>query len=212
MSPLRTTVTGSWWPAVGHEDRLLEMHRQGIDPDARESLLRDCAARAIAEQRDLGLTEWTGGEYFTDEFLNHMQAKLTGIEIDVASKKELFDYDDFAHANITGPIEAPDGLGYAEAYLRERDLDGGVRKSTVVGPLEIAFNAIDQLDELKAQMPGLTGIVNAEMRALADAGCPHVQLDVPAFSTLMSMGLLTPNVAPESYLAASPSGAMTINS
>ena len=31
------------------------------------------AAPAIGEQRALGLTEWTGGEYFTYEFIDHMQ-------------------------------------------------------------------------------------------------------------------------------------------
>jgi 5-methyltetrahydropteroyltriglutamate--homocysteine methyltransferase len=124
-----------------------------------------------------------------------MQSVLTGIEIDVPSKEELFDYDDFAHAKITGEISAPNGMGYADGYLRERELAGGVSKATVVGPLEMAFNAIDQLPQLKEQLPSLVGVVRAEIRSLADAGCPHIQLDVPTFSTLMSMGALTADEA-----------------
>ena len=192
---VRTTTVGSWWPQEDVAEGLREYHAGNLGADESERLLRESAATAVAEQQALGLTEWTGGEYFTDEFLNHMQKVLTGIEIDVPSKPELFDYDDFAHAKITGDIGAPDGMGYLSGYLRERDLPGGVPKATVVGPLEMAFNAIDQLPQLKEQLPNLIGVVRSEMRGLADAGCTHVQLDVPTFSTLISMGALTPDEA-----------------
>jgi methionine synthase II (cobalamin-independent) len=192
---VRTTTVGSWWPQDDLGEALREHHGGNLSADEGERVLRESAAAAVAQQQELGLTEWTGGEYFTDEFLNHMQRVLTGIEIDVPSRDELFDYDDFAHAKITGEISAPNGMGYAEGYLRERDLPGGVPKATVVGPLEMAFNAIDQLPELKAQLPNLVSVVRAEIHALADAGCAHVQLDVPTFSTLISMGALTPDEA-----------------
>ncbi len=192
---VRTTTVGSWWPQEDVSEGLREHHAGNLASEESERLLRASAATAVAEQQALGLTEWTGGEYFTDEFLNHMQKVLTGIEIDVPSKPELFDYDDFAHAKITGDIDAPDGMGYLAGYLRERDLAGGVPKATVVGPLEMAFNAIDQLPQLKEQLPNLIGVVRTEMRGLADAGCTHVQLDVPTFSTLISMGALTPDEA-----------------
>jgi len=148
---VRTTAVGSWWPQEDVAEALRAYHAGNLGADESERLLRESAATAVAEQQALGLTEWTGGEYFTDEFLNHMQKVLTGIEIDVPSKAELFDYDDFAHARITGDIGAPDGMGYLSGYLRERDLPGGVPKATVVGPLEMAFNAIDQLPQLKEQ-------------------------------------------------------------
>ena len=194
-SGLRTTVVGSWWPQEGLDTRLHQMHRGAMPVDDARKLLDECASAAISQQRELGLTEWTGGEYFTDEFLNHMQKVLTGIEIDVPSKEELFDYDDFAHAKITGRIDAPNGMGYADAYDRERKLAGGVTKATVVGPLEMAFNAMSELPELKRQLPNLVAVVNAELRRLAAAGCPTVQLDVPTFATLMSMGALTSDEA-----------------
>ena len=138
---LRTTVVGSWWPQEDLQAQLHALHRGLLPPEGSESLLRQCAERAIQQQRDLGLTEWTGGEYFTDEFLNHMQKVLTGIRIDRPSKEELFDYDDFVHATLQGNIEAPNGLGYLDGYLRERSILTGVTKASVVGPLEMAFNA-----------------------------------------------------------------------
>ena len=44
-------------------------------------------------------------------------------------------------------------------------------------------------------MPNLIGIVNREMRALAAAGCPHVQLDVPIFGVLVNAGQMTADQA-----------------
>ena len=98
-----------------------------------EAVLKRAATRAIAEQRSLGLTEWTGGEYHTDNFIMHMHACLTGVEVDKPQAEDPFDYDDLAHARITGKLEAPNGLGYAAAYRREKNLPGGVNKAAVVG-------------------------------------------------------------------------------
>jgi 5-methyltetrahydropteroyltriglutamate--homocysteine methyltransferase len=191
VTELRTTVAGSWWPLAGLEDELRRYHAGELTDSEAEDVLRRAATQAIDEQRSLGLTEWTGGEYFTYEFIEHMQRMLTGITIQVPGKPELFDYDDMAFASIDGEIDAPNGLGYAEAYLREKDLPGGVPKATVVGPVEVAINVIGELDGLKGQMPNLVRIVNKELRRLADAGCPHVQLDVPAFTTLITNGAMT---------------------
>lgn len=47
------------------------------------------------------------------------------------------------------------------------------------------MHAQDQREELARQMPNLVGIVNREIRELADAGCPHVQLDVPFFGMIL---------------------------
>ena len=189
---LRTTVVGSWWKLDEHEDQLARYHRGELDPEQGDDLLNRAAAAAIDEQRALGLDEWTGGEYFTDNFIDHMQRVLHGFEIDKPDEPDPFDYDDLAHAVITGELSAPQGLGYAAAYRRESKLPGGVRKATVVGPLEITVHAQDQREELARQMPNLIGIVNREIRELADAGCPHVQLDVPFFGMILNEGLMGP--------------------
>jgi methionine synthase II (cobalamin-independent) len=195
LAGLRTTVVGSWWPQPELEDELRRYHEGALSDAEAEDVLRRAAAKAIREQRELGLTEWTGGEYHTYEFIEHLQRVLTGIVIEIPGKPELFDYDDLAVARVDGEIDAPNGLGYVDAYLRERELDGGVLKATVVGPVEVAINVIGQLDALKGQMDNLVRIVNTEMRHLAEAGCPHVQLDVPAFTTLITYGAMTADEA-----------------
>ncbi len=192
---LRTTVVGSWWKHDDLEPELARYHRGQLDDAEGEGLLRRAASAAIAEQQELGLDEWTGGEYFTDNFIDHMQRVLHGFEIDKPDEPDPFDYDDLAHAVIRGELSAPDGLGYARAYARESPLPGGVSKATVVGPLEISVHVQDQVDELARQMPNLIGIVNREIRDLAEAGCPHVQLDVPLFGMLLNIGQMTPQDA-----------------
>ncbi len=188
---LRTTVVGSWWKLDEHEPQLARYHRGELSPQEGEDLLNEAAAAAIVEQRELGLDEWTGGEYFTDNFIDHMQRVLHGLKIDKPDEPDPFDYDDLAHAVITGELSAPDGLGYARAYRRESQLPGGVAMATVVGPFEITVHALDQQHELMRQMPNLIGIINAEIRDLAAAGCLHVQLDVPVFGGLLNSGLMS---------------------
>ena len=193
---VRTTVVGSWWWPPEHSAQLRRYHDGQLDEAAGELVLEQCAAAAIAQQRELGLDEWTGGEYFTDNFVNHIQKAISGIAIDREGVHELFDYDDVPHARIVGEIEAPNGLGYLAAYERESTLPGGVTKATVVTPLEITAHEQDQA-ERDPQLRHVTEIVNREIRGLAAAGCPHVQLDAPAIGIAINMGQMSSEAAAE---------------
>jgi methionine synthase II (cobalamin-independent) len=188
---VRTTVVGSWWLHPELEDELGRHHVGKLSPQASEAILNRAAAKAIQEQRDLGLDEWTGGEYHTDNFILHMHKVVTGLEIDKPQADDVFDYDDMTHAKIVGKITAPNGLGYLEAFRREKKLPGGVRKAAVVAPYEVVVAGRDQLDTLKSQVPTITKIVNQELRAMADEGCPNVQLDAPIFGGEVNMGMMT---------------------
>ncbi len=188
---IRTTTIGAWWEPPDHAEDLARYHRGELPGEAGEQVLRAAAATAIREQRELGLDEWTGGEYFAFKFISRIHEVLTGVEVDRPEAELIVDYDDTAHATIVGDIDAPEGLGYARAYLRERDLPGGVRKATVVGPFELVPFGQDQPDAVREQMPNLLRLVNEEIRALAAAGCPHVQLDVPFLGLLVNTGQMS---------------------
>jgi methionine synthase II (cobalamin-independent) len=69
---VRTTVVGSWWPLPEHEERLAAYHAGQLNPEEARTTLDAAASAAIAEQRALGLDEWSGGEYFTHNFIYHM--------------------------------------------------------------------------------------------------------------------------------------------
>lgn len=194
---IRTTAVGSWWVQPEYEKELARYHAGELSAEEGRRVLDAAATKAIAEQRELGLDEWTGGEYFTYNFIYHMHQALTGVRIDREEADDPFDYDDHAHATIVGEIGAPDGLGYVAAYERESSLPGGVKKATVVAPWEVAVAAIDQMDELRRQTGNLTRLVNDELRGLAEAGCEHVQLDSPIFGVLVNTERMTAAEAAE---------------
>src|SRR5262245_18220261 len=188
---VRTTVVGSWWLHPEMEHELARHHAGQLSPQESESILNRAAAKAIQEQRDLGLDEWTGGEYNTDNFIMHMHKCQTGLEVDKPQAADVFDNDDMTHAKIIGKITAPKGLGYLEAFRRESKLPGGVRKAAVVAPYEVDVDGRHQLEALKPQVPEVTRIVNRELRAMADEGCPNVQLDAPIFGSEVNMGMMS---------------------
>lgn len=188
---LRTTVVGSWWPYPDSYDDLRRYHRGELDAEAGTKLLNDLATTAIAEQRQLGFTEWTSGEYFCDSFIVHLRKQLSGVEIVTEPEIDEFDYDDLGLARIVGELDAPAGLGYAEAFRRESQLPGGVTKATVASPAEVGIVGATQPDELARQLPNLIRIVNTEIKELAAAGCPHVQLDAPNYGVAINEGSLT---------------------
>jgi methionine synthase II (cobalamin-independent) len=189
--PVRTTVVGSWWLHPEMEQDLARVHSGKTSPQESETILNRAAAKAIQEQRDLGLDEWTGGEYHTDNFILHMHNVITGLEVDKPQADDVFDYDDMTHAKIVGKITAPNGLGYLEAFRREKKLPGGVKKAAVVAPYEVAVAGRDELEKLKEQMPALTAIVNKELRTMAEEGCANVQLDAPIFGGEVNMNTMT---------------------
>ena len=73
-----TTVVGSWWPYPEDEADLARYHAGKLSAAEGDAVLKRAATRAIAEQKALGLTEWTGGEYHTHNFIMHMYACLNG--------------------------------------------------------------------------------------------------------------------------------------
>src|SRR5262249_55453966 len=123
--------------------------------------------------------------------IEHLHRRVTGLEVDKPQAADLVDYDDMTHAKVVGKITAPNGLGYLEAYRREAKLPGGVRKAAVVSPYEVVVAGRDQIDMFGPQVPEITRIVNAELRAMADQGCPNVQLDAPIFGGEVNMGMMS---------------------
>ena len=187
---VRTTVVGPWWLHPEYERDLLAYHDGKLSLDEAEGVLKRAATRAIKEQRDLGLDEWTGGEYYTRDFIGQLHSRLTGLQIVKVGEAQLFDYDDGTVAKVIGKIEAPDGLGYVAGYRREKGLPGGVTKAAVVSPNEVVMVAREDVEAINQQMPSLTAIVNKELRALADEGCPTVQLDAPMVGVLVNLGIM----------------------
>ena len=86
---VRTTVVGSWWWPREDADELARLHADELSAEEASELLDRCAATAIREQRELGLGEWTGGEYFTYNFGDGWVARVSVRGVTPAEKRKI---------------------------------------------------------------------------------------------------------------------------
>ena len=126
---MRTTVVGSWPPEERYRAPLALYFSGQTDQSESETLLREVAAVAIAQQQACGLDEYTGGETSADSFILHLPRLLTGIE----PTDQLDAWGGRGSYFITGPLGAPRGLGVAAAFRRERAIDSRVTNITIPG-------------------------------------------------------------------------------
>jgi methionine synthase II (cobalamin-independent) len=177
---LRTTVVGSWPPPQEFERDLQRYHHGELAPNDAEALLREVAARAIREQRECGLDEYTGGETSADTFILHFPHWFSGLEpLDPEA------WDGRGTYRVTGSFSAPQGLGIARAYRREKGIDAAITKVTIPGPSELTM-----LIEPEAERPALwdtiINLIRQEIYACRDLGARDIQLDLPH----IAMGLV----------------------
>lgn len=171
---IRTTVVGSWPPDEAYDDRLRLYHRGLLSAEEGEILLCEVAALAIAQQKACGLDEYTGGETSADYFILHFPRWLSGISpaADHQGGKGWGTY------HVTGPLGAPNGLGLAEAFRREKTIDPLIPKVTIPGPSEITM-MIEPEEERVKLWPTVSELIRQEIHAFIAAGASDVQLDVP---------------------------------
>lgn len=178
---IRTTVVGSWPPAAEFIPALEAYHQGELAPHETEPLLRQVAAQAITEQCACGIHEYTGGETSADTFILHFPACLTGVE--ATADREA--WGNRGTYRVIGTIGAPNGLGIAAAFQRERALDANITKVTLPGPSEITMR-IEPIEARRATWPAVIDLIRAEMQTCIDLGATDIQLDLPH----VAMGLV----------------------
>jgi 5-methyltetrahydropteroyltriglutamate--homocysteine methyltransferase len=188
---LRTTVVGSWPPAERFAADLARYHRGELDAGRAEELLREAARAAIEEQRSCGLKQFTGGETWTEMFILHYPRWLSGLEpVDPAVREGWRSY------RAVGPLEAPRGLGVAEAFRREKALAPELTKATIPGPSEIVMLIVPR-EGREALWPPAMRLINCEMHDLIAAGAEEIQLDVPHVAMALVDGQMATETATE---------------
>lgn len=193
---IRTTVVGSWPLPEMYRERLLQYHRGTLPEMLVKPTLVGAAEIAIREQKTTGVTQFMGGEFFAEAFIQHIPRKLTGVKLVKPQATELHDYSDLAEYELTGDIAAPHGLGYAEAFRRESQIDHALEKVSVPGPLELLAH-LRPMEKAQAQLPRAIEIVNHEIQALATAGAREVQLDIPYIAVQSVLEQIAPMQAVE---------------
>lgn len=164
-------------PTGRYED---EIARMG---DEAESIFQRAAADVIADQVECGIDIPTDGEVRRENYIHYHCRHLNGI--DFTHLTEMMSRNEAYKARvptITGPISArdhflPHDFRVAQA-LTDRPL-----KVTLPGPMTIGDTvADDYFGDEKKRGEELATALNAEVLALAEAGCKHIQIDEPLFA------------------------------
>jgi 5-methyltetrahydropteroyltriglutamate--homocysteine methyltransferase len=181
---LPTSVVGSYaWPAwVWTALEAAERGELG-DADVHE-VMDDAVDMALRDQEDAGVDIVSDGEmrrvgFFTAEFYSH----LTGIRrMEPERKKGVGGHDLLHRFEVLEPIAAPNGLGVVAEYTYARTRTSRPLKVTIPGPFTLSGRLVlndvyrDRLEAAWAFVP----ILNAEMRALVEAGANFIQIDEPS--------------------------------
>jgi 5-methyltetrahydropteroyltriglutamate--homocysteine methyltransferase len=148
-----------------------------------EAILDRATVQAVREQVELGIDIPTDGEIRRENYIHYHCRHLKGIDFETLSERQMRGHYQALLPTITGPIEA--GLPF---LVRDWQVAQSATKRpvkiTVPGPLTIGDSVADDFYENDARARGaaLADALNVEIRRLADAGCPVIQIGEPVFA------------------------------
>ena len=179
---LPTSVVGSHglpgWVWLARE--AMEAGRLG-SIDVRE-LMEDATQVALLDQERAGVDVLSTGEMMRVRFIIGFYDRFQGIRTLPAARKlgqPLWDTN--TPFEVVEPISAPQGLGIVEEFKLARSLTSRPLKATVPGPftLLVALKLGGGYRDKDTLLGDLVLIVNAECKALVEAGADFIQIDEP---------------------------------
>src|SRR5680860_473310 len=146
-------------------------------------VMRDATDIAVLDQVRAGVDVITDGEMRRNDFNLGFYTRIEGIE-PLPNRRLLGPegHDQRGKWRVNEPISAPDGLGCLEDFAYVLSISDRTVKACVPGPftlsgrLETGAVYKDRIEAAWAFVP----IVNAECKALVDAGATLIQVDEPS--------------------------------
>ncbi len=184
--PLRTTVIGSYpFPSwLEHASA----HLDAFGPDDIAEIQDDAVVAALGDQVRAGLDVVTDGEQTRFDFNLSFYGYIEGIDLESAPPRRFGPpaHDQRGRHAITGPLQAPRGLGAVEEFERLKRLapPGPVLKASVPGPYTLSGRLVpnDAYPDRWAVTEALLPMVRGELAALVEAGCRELTVDEPSMS------------------------------
>ena len=184
--PLRTTVIGSYpFPSwLEHASA----HLDAFGPDDIAEIQDDAVVAAVGDQVRAGLDVVTDGEQTRFDFNLSFYGYIEGIDLESAPPRRFGPpaHDQRGRHAITGPLQAPRGLGAVEEFERLKRLapPGPVLKASVPGPYTLSGRLVpnDAYPDRWAVTEALLPMVRGELAALVEAGCRELTVDEPSMS------------------------------
>lgn len=184
--PLRTSVVGSYpFPSW------LEFSSTHLDEFGSADIAEmqdDAATIAIMDQVRAGLDVITDGEQTRFDFNLSFYGFLEGIELEPASPRRFGPpaHDQRGKHEITGELNAPNGLGAVEEFERLKRLapEGTALKMSVPGPFTLSGRLLPNVryQDRYAITEALLPLVRKELEDLVEAGCKEICVDEPSMS------------------------------
>ncbi|MCH2415062.1 MAG: hypothetical protein MK199_10425, partial [Acidimicrobiales bacterium] len=150
--------------------------------DEAEALFARAAAEVIAAQVDAGIDVVTDGEVRRENYIHYHCRHLTGFDFEHRAEETMRGVLPVVLPVIVGPVVATESFLPHDWRVAQAATDHPV-KVTIPGPLTITDSVVDRhYGDRAALVADLAVAINAEVRALADAGCIHIQVDEPVFA------------------------------
>ena len=157
--------------------------------DLRE-LYDDAVRLAVDDMVDAGVDVITDGEMRRWKFIQSFYARMTGLEPQLPLRRLGGEgYDSVPRYEAKEHIEVPHGLGIVEEYRHLASITNHPIKATCPGPATLSIHIRERPSVYRDRLELASEFVpaiNAELRALVDAGATYIQLDEPSYSILGS--------------------------
>lgn len=195
--PIKTTVVGAypkpdflpvldWFTAEDGTESLkptlqYEQDIANMGDDA-EALFVRAAGAVIDDQVNAGIDIVTDGEVRRENYIHYHCRHLEGISFDVLTEKLVRGVYTTKLPTITGPVKGK-GPFLPHDWQAAQALTDVPVKCTLPGPMTIGDTVADEYyDDPVKRGAELAAVLNAEVLALADAGCRYIQIDEPLFA------------------------------
>ena len=184
---LPTTVIGSYatpswlWTAMGEIDK-----GEYGSTDVRETF-DDAVNIAIWDQQRAGVDIITDGEMRRWYFVQSFYRRMSGLQDEPALRKVgVYGYDSPPRYRTAGKVTVPDGLGIVGEFEYTKTHTDRAIKVTCPGPLTLTMH-IRPSEGYGSRLElawEFASLINAELKALVEAGAEYVQLDEPSFAII----------------------------
>jgi 5-methyltetrahydropteroyltriglutamate--homocysteine methyltransferase len=148
-----------------------------------EAILDRATVAIVREQVELGIDVPTDGELRRENYIHYHCRHLAGIDFEQLTEKQMRGHYQARLPTITGPVQASRQPFLVRDWQVAQSATRKPVKITVPGPLTIGDSVADDFyRDPPTRGAALADALNVEIRRLAEAGCPVIQVDEPVFA------------------------------
>ena len=169
-------------PDTADPTALWEKALAELGPEAPEIIARG-VAEAIGDQIECGIDIPTDGEISRENYIHYHCRHLLGFDFVHLTRKEVRGGTyEASLPTINGPVSIRDQFLVADWQRAQANCKHPI-KITMPGPMTISDTNHDAYYNDPAKLGrDIATALNVEVRALAEAGCVHIQIDEPLFA------------------------------